>query len=174
MSSAIPLPRTVVCKELDSAQHDALVLISTGPAVATTPPHPALAAALTAHLELDQTAKSKGCVIPVSLPCRRLVFSPTGPVDRDYDDLRRFTDAGEAGVKRAMAAGSKRPLVVVSALPGCMPGRTQEQMELAALLGCLEATYTTLEMRETSKEKAAGKVEVLGWAGSEEIGRAHV
>ena len=29
-------------------------------------------------------------------------------------------------------------------------------MELAALLGCLEATYTTLEMRETSKEKAAG------------------
>ena len=69
----------------------------------TTPPHPALAAALTAHLDLDQTAKTKvqlqtsrlphtphsqGCVISVELPCRRLVFSPTGPVDRDYDDLR--------------------------------------------------------------------------------------
>ena len=30
------------------------------------------------------------------------------------------------------------------------------QAELATLLGCLEAAYTTLEMRETSKEKAAG------------------
>ena len=30
------------------------------------------------------------------------------------------------------------------------------QAELATLLGCLEAAYTTLEMRESSKEKAAG------------------
>ena len=33
------------------------------------------------------------------------MYSNTGPVDRDYDDLRRFSDAGFAGVKRALAAG---------------------------------------------------------------------
>jgi len=28
------------------------------------------------------------------------VWSPTGPLNRDYDDVRRFYDAGEAGMKR--------------------------------------------------------------------------
>jgi leucyl aminopeptidase len=108
----------------------------------------------------------QGCVVPVSLPCKRLVYAPTGPVDRDYDDLRSFTDAAEGGMKRAQAAGAKRPLLVVT---GTMPGKAKEQAELAALLGALAACYTTLEMRETSKEKAAGKVELVGWAGPAEV-----
>ena len=48
---------------------------------------------------------------------------------------------------------SQRPLVVVS---GLLPGKSAEQAELATLLGCLDALYTPIEMRETSKEKAAG------------------
>jgi len=163
MSKSIPLPRTVVCKELDSSQHDGLVLVATS---GNGLPHAALTEALAPALKLDKAAESKGCVVGVSLPCQRLIFSPTGPVDRDYDDLRRFADAGKAGIKRALAAGSKRPLVVVS---GILPGKSAEQAELATLLGCLEAAYTTLEMRETSKEKAAGKLELLGWAGSDSV-----
>ena len=38
----------------------------------------------------------------------------------------------------------------------CFGNSPASQAELATLLGCLEAAYTTLEMRETSKEKAAG------------------
>merc|ERR1712212_533668 len=163
MSKSIPLPRTVVCKELDSSQHDGLVLVATS---GNGLPHAAITEALAPALKLDKAAESKGCVVGVSLPCQRLIFSPTGPVDRDYDDLRRFADAGKAGIKRAMAAGSKRPLVVVS---GLLPGKSTEQAELATLLGCLEAAYTTLEMRETSKEKAAGKIELLGWAGADSV-----
>merc|ERR1719507_2732460 len=163
MSKSIPLPRTVVCKELDSSQHDGLVLVATS---GTGLPHAAITEALAPALKLDKAAESKGCVVGVSLPCQRLIFSPTGPVDRDYDDLRRFADAGKAGIKRALAAGSKRPLVVVS---GLLPGKSTEQAELATLLGCLEAAYTTLEMRETSKEKAAGKLELLGWAGCDSV-----
>jgi len=164
MSKSIPLPRTVVCKELDSSQHDGLVVVATSDNHLL--PHAAITEALIPALKLDKSAESKGCVIGVSLPCQRLIFSPTGPVDRDYDDLRRFTDAGKAGIKRALAAGSKRPLVVVS---GLLPGKSTEQAELATLLGCLEAAYTTLEMRETSKEKAAGKLELLGWAGADSV-----
>lgn len=28
------------------------------------------------------------------------VFSPTGPLDRHYDDVRRFSDAAVKGIKR--------------------------------------------------------------------------
>jgi len=161
MSTAIPLPRTVACKELDSNQHDALVLVSTPGAPA---PHPAISAALAPHLLLDKAAETKGCVVATTLPCQRLVFAPTGPVNRDYDDLRRFTDAGAAGIKRALAAGARRPLLAVA---GTLPGGAAAQAEVAALLGALEALYTTLEMREASAEKAKGKVEVLGWAGTD-------
>ena len=31
-----------------------------------------------------------GCVVPAQPPCARLVYIPTGPLDRGYDDLRRF------------------------------------------------------------------------------------
>jgi len=163
MSSSIPMPRTIVCKELDSSQHDGLVLVATS---SSNLPHAAITEALSPALKLDKAAESKGCVVGVGLPCQRLIFSPTGPVDRDWDDLRRFGDAGKAGIKRAMAAGSKRPLVVVS---GLLPGKSAEQAELATLLGCLDALYTPIEMRETSKEKAAGKLELLGWAGADSV-----
>ena len=39
---------------------------------------------------------------------------------------------------------------------GLLPGKSAEQAELTTLLGCLDALYTPIEMRETSKEKAAG------------------
>lgn len=35
------------------------------------------------------------------LPGHRLVFAPTGPLNRDYDDVRRFSDAAEKGIKRS-------------------------------------------------------------------------
>jgi len=153
----------VVCKEIGSSEHDALVYVA--PSIDSST-HSSINAALGPVLDIDRAAASKGCVVAISLPCKRLVFSPTGPVDRDYDDLRRFSDAGAAGIKRALAAGSKRPLVLVS---GTMPGKSATQVELATLLGCLEAAYTPLEMRESSKEKAAGKLEILGWAGSDSV-----
>lgn len=31
---------------------------------------------------------------------KRLVYSATGPLDRDEDDVRRVSEAAEAGVKR--------------------------------------------------------------------------
>ena len=31
---------------------------------------------------------------------KRVVYSPTGPLNRDYDDVRRIADAVKAGVKK--------------------------------------------------------------------------
>lgn len=38
------------------------------------------------------------------LPGHRLVFASTGPVNRDYDDVRRFSDAAVNGIKRSVFA----------------------------------------------------------------------
>lgn len=38
----------------------------------------------------------------VGLPGARLVFAPTGKLNRDYDDVRRFADAAEKGVERSL------------------------------------------------------------------------
>lgn len=35
------------------------------------------------------------------LPGNRMVFASTGPVNRDYDDIRRFNDAAISGIKRS-------------------------------------------------------------------------
>jgi len=151
------------CKELDSSNFDAIVLVAAD--AKSTTLHAKLSSALAPVLALDLSASSKGCLVPVDLPAKRLVFAPTGPLDRDYDDVRRFTDAAEAGVKRAIAAGSKRPLLLTS---GTLPSGSKDQAELAALLGALAATYVPIEMREGCPEKAK-KVDVLGWAGSESV-----
>lgn len=39
------------------------------------------------------------------LPGNRLIFASTGPVNRDYDDIRRFSDAASNGIKRSAMAG---------------------------------------------------------------------
>lgn len=39
------------------------------------------------------------------LPGNRLIFASTGPVNRDYDDIRRFSDAAINGIKRSAMAG---------------------------------------------------------------------
>ena len=81
--------------------------------------HEGVFKALDSVAEIDKKALTSVTLVPVGLPCKRLVYSPTGPLDKDYDDVRRFADASNAGVKRALAAGAKSPLLMVlGALPG--------------------------------------------------------
>jgi len=146
------------CTDLQSGEFDAIVVVAPGlksvPAI--------LQDALKSVFAVDDTAEKKGCtVVAVALPAKRLVYSATGPLDRDYDDLRRFSEAGAAGVKRALACGARSPLVMSV---GALPQGTQQEAGVATLLGALSATYVPLEMRESVKEKAK-KVDLLGWCG---------
>lgn len=100
------------------------------------------------------------------LPGNRLVFASTGPVNRDYDDVRRFSDAAVNGIKRALKAGMQRPLLV------CPPHKDYKNSTLVAALGALHALYMPLEVRELKMEPADYKVCVLGlWAAQEAEGR---
>eukprot|EP00088_Acartia_fossae_P027413 TRINITY_DN2816_c0_g2_i1.p1 TRINITY_DN2816_c0_g2~~TRINITY_DN2816_c0_g2_i1.p1 ORF type:complete len:510 (-),score=168.22 TRINITY_DN2816_c0_g2_i1:7-1536(-) len=160
------LPRVTACSDLQSDKYDAIVLVAPPGAMAEIPAP--LKTALEPVLQLDSgAAKGKGCtLVPVPLPAKRLIFSNTGPVDRDYDDLRRFVEAGCAGVKRAIAAGAKAPLLMQhGAMPYCGDAK---QASLCALLGGLSATYVPLEMREADKAKAK-KISELGWYGDKDL-----
>lgn len=47
----------------------------------------------------------------------RLVFACTGPVNRDYDDVRRFSDAAANGIKRSVGSGDPFGFRSTSCLP---------------------------------------------------------
>merc|ERR1712142_1313786 len=149
-----PVPKVSLCKEVDSSEYDALVWV--GPDYKLAPSE-SIISAISSMVGVDASVATGGCVVPVSLPCGRLVFSPTGPIDRDYDDHRRFAEA--------VATGAKHPLLAVK---GSLPNMTAEDAQLSALLGALAAVYVPLEMREGVKERAT-KVSGLGWAGEKKV-----
>ena len=63
------------------------------------------------------------------------MYSSTGPLDRDYDDVRRFYDAAERGMKRALDCGASKPLLVCPGDPAFPRSVT------VAMLGALQALY---------------------------------
>jgi leucyl aminopeptidase len=153
---------TKAVKDLEDGEFDAVVVVA--PSTKGLPS--VLKTALAPLLALDAGAETKGCtLVPVPLPAKRLIYSPTGPVDRDYDDLRRFSEAAVAGIKRAVGAGARAPLLLVK---GSLPGGAEKDACMAGLLGALSAVYVPLEMRESVKERAT-KVDRLGWFGEAEL-----
>ena len=71
-----------------------------------------------------------------------------------------YSKAAKAGIKKALASGSKRPLMLFNATKFKEAG-------IVSVLGALEALYVPLEIREQVPEKAS-KVEVLGVFGQGE------
>lgn len=86
-----------------------------------------------------------------------VVHAPTGPVNRDYDDVRRYGEAAGKGIKRAVKAGSQSPLLVT------MAGDSFPNAWSVSALGALHALYVPLELREAFPEKKQ-KVKKLGVA----------
>ncbi|CAF0923922.1 unnamed protein product [Adineta steineri] len=89
-------------------------------------------------------------------PGKRIIYSPTGAVDRDHDDVRRFSDAALAGVKKALGVGSRSPVIA------CFGSKTYRQANLVTLLAALEATYVPLQIREDVPERRT-KADKLGF-----------
>uniref|UniRef100_A0A668UL05 Cytosol aminopeptidase domain-containing protein n=1 Tax=Oreochromis aureus TaxID=47969 RepID=A0A668UL05_OREAU len=125
-----------------------------------------LKAPLQDYSAVDSGLGEQVVVIKVpGLPGNRLVFASTGPVNRDYDDIRRFSDAAVNGIQRALKAGMQRPLLV------CPPHADYKNNTLVAALGALHALYMPLEVRESNVKKNDHKVCVLGlWAAEEARG----
>jgi leucyl aminopeptidase len=56
---------------------------------------------LCSSLQVDRALGEEAVVLQVpGCPGNRLLFASTGPVNRDYDDVRRYSDAAICGIKR--------------------------------------------------------------------------
>jgi len=140
------VPQIKVTKDLTSADYDGVVVVS--PSVSKVK-HPALQKALSAVASVDKAADSGVFVAPCpDLPAKRVVYSGTGALDQDIDDVRRFEDAMEKGVKRALQAGCKSPVVTVEG------AEHFSKAKLVSLLGAFKALYVPLETREGVPAKA--------------------
>lgn len=153
MSSENGPPKTDLRAEktLESSDYDSIILVVSPNQKITSS---VLSNAVTAALELDSALETEIAVLPIQLPAKRLVYSPTGPIDPDYDDVRIFHKAASAGVKRALKAGSKQPLLVLF-------GEEFKNGKLVTILGALDVLYTPLQVREHDP-RTAKKVNYLG------------
>jgi len=161
-TSIQPIEWTTDCKDKN---FDGIVLVAQSPD--TLPPQlECLKAPLQDYSSVDSSLGEEVVLLKVpGAPGNRLVFASTGPVNRDYDDVRRFSDAAESAIKRAMKAGMQRPLLV------CPPHGDYEKSTLVAALGALHALYMPLEVREANMKPSPYKVCVLGlWVTQEAHG----
>ncbi|XP_017770642.1 PREDICTED: putative aminopeptidase W07G4.4 [Nicrophorus vespilloides] len=117
--------------------------------------HSKLQSALAGALKRDPSLASEVAILSSDLPAGRIVLSSAGPLDPDYDDVRSFRDAAYKGVKRALKAGVKKPLIHLQGHPD------YEDAELVTLLGALEALHVPIQIRELKPENLP-KIEQLG------------
>lgn len=87
-----------------------------------------------------------GMIVLPDAPFKRLIYSPIGPVNRDYDDVRNFAEATVRGVSRAMNAGARNVLVYIPGVDEVPP--RYAFYDLAILLGVYQILYIPLENRE--------------------------
>lgn len=75
-----------VCSDVKSADYDGVVVV--GPSIKNLPVD-VLRTPLQAVAEVDKTAEHGVFIVPGQGDVKRIVFSGTGPLDKDYDDVRR-------------------------------------------------------------------------------------
>ncbi|XP_064631287.1 putative aminopeptidase W07G4.4 isoform X2 [Lineus longissimus] len=141
MSSRLPCP-VVPSLDVRDCQFDSVVVVTDSTAKLTGDLE-CLRAPLEKYATIDSAFEKDVVVMEVPfLPGKRLIFSPTGPLNRDCDDVRRFADAAENGIKRAVSAGSRSPLLV-RPIDDSFP-----EAGKVTTLGALQALYVPLEIRE--------------------------
>lgn len=138
---------------------DAVVLVGHAPAAVDVP-------VLAQHLLAAENADAKFATTLNLLPAPgvaggRLVISPTGPLGRDHDDVRRHADAASKGVRRARDAGAVKILVLLQAPPA---GDVYHEAALVTALGAIGGLWEPLEAREALGDAAAEPVRKLGLA----------
>ncbi|XP_045473795.1 putative aminopeptidase W07G4.4 isoform X1 [Harmonia axyridis] len=103
---------------------------------------------LTLAIELDNGLRTEAGVIPLpNYKAGRLIYSPVGCVDEDYDDVRCFRKAANIGIRRAIKAGVTKPMVILQNHPQFNNG------SLITLVGVLEGLYVPLQIREKDPRK---------------------
>ena len=153
---AVPSPDSAAAA---GGGYDAVVLVGHDPLAVGLKP---LQQALQALGSADASANGAVNLVPADgVAGGRLVVAPTGPLGRDYDDVRRHADAASRGVQRARDAGAKSVLLLVQAPP---QDDLYAHAACIAALGACGGLWQPLEAREDLGEKNVEPVQKLGVA----------
>ncbi|CAJ0582409.1 unnamed protein product, partial [Mesorhabditis spiculigera] len=112
------------------------------------------------YASLNKAVSSSAQLIPIGrsiIPGGRLIFSGTGPLHRDYDDVRRFSQAATRGMQLALQAGLRSPLLVT------IPNANHPNAEFVAALGALMPSYTPLNVRIEENKQHLEKIGLLSF-----------
>ncbi len=131
-----------------------------------------LATVINDYKQLDGRVGEAATLIPCeSVPGGRLIFSPTGSVNRYYDDVRRVFDAAKEAAQVALAAGVKQPLLMVSL--SYQAEHYRKAIEVA-YLGVAQALWQPLEAREHHAEAEIETIAEIGVVGLSDRECTHV
>jgi leucyl aminopeptidase len=120
----------------------------------------ALKAPLAALAKADARMASAVNLLPADgLAGHRLVVAPTGPLQRDHDDVRRYAEAAKAGVRRARDAGATAVLLLLQSPP---KNPAYAHFATVAALGAAGGLWEPLEAREALGAAATEPVKTLG------------
>lgn len=81
-----------------SPDYDGIILVS-GYEPGCNEPEP-FKSVLYAAAQIDDSLGVIGAVLPINLPSKRIIYSPTGPLNLDYHDVRSFSEAATRGIER--------------------------------------------------------------------------
>lgn len=142
-------------EQLNTAQADALIVI--GEQFSQLPQ--ALQDDIHAAQQADQrVGRSAQLIVSQFAPGERLIVAPTGPLDRDYDDVRRFYDAARQATQIAVQAGARAIAVMVADVPAA----AHYQNAIAvSVFGVCQELYEPLEAREHFGEDVEPVAELI-------------
>lgn len=129
--------------------------------------HAGIISAIDKYNSIDQRVGKEALLLAApNLAGGRLIFSPTGPLHRDYDDVRRISDAARLAGAIAEQSGMHRPLMLVEL--GSADTKYTHGLEVA-YLGLCQALWQPLEARESLGESRIETVVEVGLMTSQEL-----
>lgn len=161
----MPMPELLAVPDalshLNDSRFDAVVVVLSGRDVGLSPIDTALERARAIDARFGQDV----LLVPAeAVAGGRVVVAPTGPLTRDYDDVRRVGDAARKGVVRARDAGAKAPLLVLD-----REVMRFDKAHEVALLSALAGLWQPLEAREARGEAEVEPVTRLGFVGTSDV-----
>ncbi|WP_333796204.1 M17 family metallopeptidase [Rheinheimera sp.] len=159
MALPIPYAVTAVAAALSAADADAFIIVATDAAAV---PDTALSQFIQQAALIDQRVGKETLLLHCALvPGQKLIIAPTGPLNRDFDDVRCFADVAKQAAQLAKSAGARQPVVWVQ-LPA---GETYAKATEVVYLAMAQALWQPLEGREALGEAKVEPVSRIGLVG---------
>ncbi|KPM09628.1 aminopeptidase-like protein 6 [Sarcoptes scabiei] len=150
----------------DNECFDALIIISLDDKITFTGDLEKYRKLIDEQKEFDCKYKTEGGMIVLpNTSFKRLIYSPVGPINRDFDDIRTFVDAATRGLSRALKAGARCPMIILPSNEG-IP-KQYSLYDLVICLGVYQILYVPLENRELKNIVKVDSVKFTNFASPE-------